>query len=130
MNCPEFQEWLQRRLDGIVPPLTERGEEDSPGLAEHVAVCAECREQHDASRRLVDGLRARQYPAVPENLGTRIVAGVLRDMHRRQVVRRRLWIGMSLAASIAVMVLGGYLLFGPKGDEIAPIAKDDKERKE
>jgi hypothetical protein len=92
-----------------------------------LAACAECRAQHDAARRLLEGLGALPRPAAPENLGTRIVAGVLRDLHGRQTLRRRFWIGMSLAASIVLMVLGGYLLFGPGDDGPGPIAKKDED---
>jgi predicted anti-sigma-YlaC factor YlaD len=99
MNCPQCEEALQRRLDGVPPA-------DPAELDNHLALCPQCRARHAAVGRLEAGLR--QLPAVmpPADLADRITGRVLAE--RRAVRRRRgLAAGAALAASVLLVVLLG-----------------------
>src|SRR5262245_5989505 len=112
MNCLECQELLQRRLDG--EPLQDRAE-----LDRHLVACPECRERHAAAQVLADGLKLLPRAAPPEGLAQRLAARVLGDRAVR--LRRRVWGGVALAASLLLAAMAGYLWLvpGPPG----PIAR-------
>ena len=126
MNCLECQELLQRRLDG--EPLA-----DSAALEQHLRVCPTCREQHQSAQLMLDGLRAASPPMAPEYLAPRIVAAVVQDQRMQWRVRRRVWMGVAVAASLLLMALAGYLWFprdrnGPGPDVIGK--KDNRPKEE
>jgi hypothetical protein len=98
MNCAEFEDWLQRRLDGV---------DTSEGEAEHHrAGCPACASLHEALSRLEVGLRARPLLLPPPGLADRIVHEVVT---RRRTARRLQFavaVGALAAALLLVLVLG------------------------
>ncbi len=121
MNCLEFHEWLHARLDGTVtsPPAA---------AAEHLKLCADCRELFDAARRLSDGLTTLSRPESSALLTQSIVAGVLEDRRRRQrSARRRLAFTLSMAAAILLMFLVGRWWSPPKSDGPVIVKKNSNQ---
>jgi hypothetical protein len=114
VNCLECQELLQRRLDGAAVP-------DRAALERHLASCPECRERHAAAALLLEGLGSLPPPQPAPDLADRTAARVLRDLRARRL-RRRLWIGLTLAASLLLAVVG-YLRLSPSALETPPSAK-------
>ncbi len=103
MNCHDFQDWLQRRLDG--EPL-----QDSEGLDAHLGGCMTCRRQHHAGQLLLDGLRNVKRPAPNEGFKQRILRGILMDRQARRLrLRRRLVTTTALAACLLLAALAGQL---------------------
>src|SRR5438445_1827235 len=101
MNCPEFHEALQQRLDG------DGGGAPLPELDAHLAACSSCRAMHAAALRLLEGLDIDRGPELPANLSARIAARVLaaRAAQRRQ---RRLLLTGAMAAALLLAVSLGY----------------------
>src|SRR5438445_13295811 len=101
MNCPEFHEALQQRLDG------DGGGAPLPELDAHLAACSSCRAMHAAAPRSLPGLGIDRGPAVPANLSSRITARVLaaQAAQRRQ---RRLLLTGAMAAALLLAVSFGY----------------------
>jgi predicted anti-sigma-YlaC factor YlaD len=95
VTCDEFQDWLQRRLDGAPP-------EDGDALDRHLAGCPDCREWHAAARRLEEGLRLLPAVTVPADLAGR-VAGRVRG-ERRVRLRRRVGLAASLALAACLVL--------------------------
>jgi hypothetical protein len=129
MNCLECIELLQRRLDeSQTATLPDDAATSTPdALADHLAGCPSCRQQHQAAQALLTSLCSRHYMAPAENLTQRIVAGVLQDRHtRRLALRRRLYVTLALAASILIMALAGYIWLPPAKERPDPttIAKE------
>ncbi|MBI3411983.1 MAG: zf-HC2 domain-containing protein [Planctomycetes bacterium] len=123
MNCLEFQELLQRRLDGVASP-------DPPELELHLSTCRPCQERHAAALRLLEGVKNLPRPRTPEHLGKRIVSMVLEDRRLRQRRWRvRVMVTSALAASLLVIALSGYYLLPERktpGPKAAPeIARKD-----
>jgi hypothetical protein len=81
-----------------------------------LASCAECRQQHAAARRLEAGLQLMRPPVPPPSLRMSIVDGVLADQ-RRLRGRRRLVLGMALAASVAFFMLAAFTFYSPPRGE-------------
>jgi len=100
MSCSEFQQRLQQRLDGEPKP------EPNP-IERHVVQCSACRALEAAADRLEEGLRLLRPPAAPDDLGQRIVAGVLADQ-RHRLRYRRLALAGAVAASLLLAVFLGY----------------------
>ena len=123
MNCLECQDLLQRRLDG--EPLA-----DSAALEQHLRVCPTCREQHQSAQLMLDGLRAASPPMAPEYLAPRIVAAVV-DQRMQLRLRRRVWTGVAVAASLLLMALAGYLWLPTDRNDPGPdvIGKKDNRPK-
>jgi hypothetical protein len=113
VNCLECQELLQRRLDGEAV--------DRAALERHLASCPECRERHAAAALLLEGLAGLPRPQPAPDLADRTAARVLRDLRARRL-RRRLWVGLALAASLLLAVVG-YLRLSPSAPETPPSAK-------
>jgi hypothetical protein len=113
MNCPEFHEHLQRRLDG--EPLAE-------AAAPHLEACAECRALFDAAGRLETGLRLLTPPPPPPDLAPRTLGRVVAA--RRARLRWRWAAGVALAASVAVVAV---VLWSrqPAHEEPAPLARKE-----
>jgi hypothetical protein len=99
MNCTDWENLLQERLDG--GPAADR-----PGLEPHLAACPSCRERHAAARRLEEGLRLLAPPAPPAGLSGRVAARVLDDRHARLRRRHRL---LRTVAAVAAAVLLVFL---------------------
>lgn len=98
MNCQQYQELLQQRLDGEAAP---RGAE----LDEHIRGCAGCRELDAVAGLLERGLKLGSAPRPPESLSGRIVGRVLAD-HRKSLRRRRQLVAVcALAASLLLALL-------------------------
>src|SRR5437867_10111041 len=104
MNCLEFQEMLQRRLDGetaLAPPDFDL----------HLSACPSCQERHAATLRLLEGIKSLPRVVFPEDLGPRIIRSVLADRQRRLWRGRvRVLVTTGLAASLLAMALSGYFL--------------------
>jgi hypothetical protein len=96
MNCHDFQELLQRQLDGEAVLQAE--------AHEHLTGCRDCRSLSVAAQALQTGLRAVEPPQPPESLARRTVLEVLRS--RRQRLRVRWAIA---AAAVAACLLAGVL---------------------
>lgn len=103
MNCPDCQQLLQERLDGL--PIREPAE-----LEKHLAGCAACRGLHAAAGRLLEGLRHLKPPAPPAGLQDVIVREVLADRQARLVFRRRLIAVSAVAAGLLLAVATMFTL--------------------
>src|SRR5688572_4492540 len=106
MNCIDYQDWLQQRLDGA-------GVVEDTELLQHLAECADCRDTHAAAQRLMDGLHSLPWPAPSADLTQRVVSRVMIDKRRRQVQRV-----LAIAAVLMLAVLGG--IYGLRRDNNAP----------
>jgi hypothetical protein len=119
MNCTEFHDLMQRRLDGEVAS-------ESGGIAAHAAGCPHCRAWLATLRRLETGLQSLTRPIPPAEMTEDIVAGVLAD--QRAVRRRRFVVrsAVAIAAAVLVAVLIGQRLNqpqpkGPDGSGLAEV---------
>lgn len=104
MKCPEYQELLQRRLDG--EPIVYAAD-----VEQHLAECSICSGLEASAQALLDGLQALAPPQCPPHLAQRITDAVLQD--RRQALRRQrlhLVVTGSIAASVVGLAVGGYFL--------------------
>ena len=105
MNCSEFRNWLQQRLDGEASAAAG----DVEG---HVAACASCRELQAAANLLIQALGAQAAPAPPNQMSDQLVSLVLADIAAQQQARkrwnRRLGLTAALAASLILAVALGY----------------------
>jgi predicted anti-sigma-YlaC factor YlaD len=108
MTCAEYRERLQERLDGVTAP-------ESAELATHLADCPACRALHAAAGRLEQGLRSLPPPRPPADLAGRIALRVLAQRRRPARWRRGLFLGLSLAASLFLVV--GLALRRPQPTE-------------
>lgn len=97
MNCADFEDWVQRRLDGETGP-SEAGDR-------HRASCSGCAALHEALGRLESGLTLGPAPRPPERLAETIVFQVLSE--QRTAGRRRVLV--YAAAMAACLLLGLYL---------------------
>jgi hypothetical protein len=108
MNCAEFQELLQQRLDG--EPIADSGEMDR-----HRTTCASCRELEMLASRMTKALKARANLSPSKQLSDQIVSQVLADLDsqqtRRRMVRRALSVS-SLAAGLLLAVFLGSSWWG------------------
>ncbi|MCI0680463.1 MAG: hypothetical protein L0Y71_00040 [Gemmataceae bacterium] len=108
MNCLELQGALHDVLDGGRFP---------PEAAAHLADCASCRELYGAAQSLTHGLTLLPRPEAAPLLTQSIVAAVLAERRRTQQVRRRIVLAVALAASVAAVLLVGWLLQTPRPDD-------------
>ena len=102
MNCIEFQELLQRCLDGEALPS------DGDDVAAHVALCPDCRDLHGATQCLLASLRMHVPPQPPADLLERIYQSLLGE-RARAARRRRLLINFALAASLLLTPYAVYI---------------------
>jgi anti-sigma factor RsiW len=106
MTHPNFEAQLDAYLDGELAP------EDARTLEEHVTSCPEC-------RRFFDGrlaLRAAIQSRVPRFTAPRELQENLRLRARgRSVLRPYAWRSLAIAASLAVVALGGWVLGERRG---------------
>jgi hypothetical protein len=128
MNCAEFQEVLQSRLNGESSPATAEVER-------HLKLCPDCRELEVGASRLLEGLRAAAVPPLPEGQRDRIVSLALAQMESQRLARQRwgrLTIGAStVAAGLLLAVFLGFFRSGArqghgKSDSIKLVKKDEK----
>jgi hypothetical protein len=107
MNCSEFHDLMQRRLDGET--LAESGE-----VAAHVAACPHCRAWQATLCRLETGLKSLTRPIQSVDLTENIVARVIAD--QRALRRRRFVVrtAVAIAAAVLVVVLIGQQLGRPQ----------------
>jgi len=118
MSCHDFQDWLQRRLDGEMLPLPD-------GLEPHLAGCLSCRSQQHAAQLLLEGVQGLKQPSPPSGLTDAIVARVLADRRERSFRRRRrVAATVALAASLLLAALAGYLWL----PQVKTVARDDVEK--
>jgi len=105
MNCSEFQDLLQQRLDG-------ESNLDSGELERHLAGCSSCRELEFTASRLVEALYARIAPVPPEGLRSQIVASVLAQIDSQHLAQRRwrrnAWAASAVAAGLLLAAIAGY----------------------
>lgn len=97
MNCLECQNRIQERLDGgdwLAGADLER----------HLAECRDCRQLHEAARRLEEGLRLLPAPFPPPGFADRMVQQVLGQRRRRRTWHLAATVG-GLAATVLVTVL-------------------------
>jgi len=119
MTCVEFEECIQRMLDG---PSSA----DTAPVAEHIASCPPCSQLYAAARRLQEGLGLQCAPRVPHDFATQTVAAIVAERIQRQ--RRRWYATIALAASLLLAVLAGYRWFHdsqPNALPSSPIADSD-----
>jgi hypothetical protein len=96
MNCAEFHDLLQRRLDGGAGT----GE-----LAAHAAGCSDCRAWLAAVQRLESGLQVLPRPRPGVGSAEKIVASVLTDQRARRRRRYAVRAALALAAAILFAIL-------------------------
>jgi hypothetical protein len=98
MNCSDFENAVQRRLDGLGAP--GRSELDA-----HLAHCPECRTLDEAASRLEEGLALMRASASmpPIGMRERIVRQALAE--RRAGLQRRRLTALALAASVAFAIV-------------------------
>jgi hypothetical protein len=120
MNCLDCQAALQQRLDGG-PSLR------TADLDQHLARCVDCRELFAAARLLADGLQALPRPKPDDVLAARILSAALEDRRiGKRRVRLRMYVTTALAASILLLMFGGYLLPTRKQDEQPQVVKKNE----
>ena len=116
MSCFEYQQRLQRRLDGAPDPETAVS-------ARHLAECAECRALEAAVGRLEEGLRLRP-PAPPAGLVERIVERILTDRRDRTRLRWRPYAAAAFAASLLLATFFGYTWWAANGTRTTPVVRN------
>lgn len=133
MNCLEFQDLLQQRLDGATVAL-------SADCESHLRQCPTCRALQQSSHALMAGLRLLPAPSLPADFAKRMALLVMDD-RRLRVRRRRMHVLVTgaLAASLLMMMLAGYFLLPvarntsthngaiakKHADDKAPVARTD-----
>ncbi len=110
MNCSEYQDWIQRRLDGTAEP--------SDAGAQHRLGCGQCAALDDAAIRLERGLRLMPAPIPPRRLAESITHQVLAE--QRTTVRRRVIV---YAAALAACLMLGIYIGGRNNPETPPVVK-------
>ncbi|MFO0965261.1 MAG: hypothetical protein U0793_06705 [Gemmataceae bacterium] len=124
MKCHECEAWIERWLDatGAARPS------EPADLPDHLAECRSCREQYAAAQRLIEGVKALPRVAAPRDFTERIVQRVLADrVERRRRLTWRLSFTAALAASIVLMLIGGYFFApGPKAPDVAVVSPTPK----
>ena len=93
MNCSEFQNYLQQRLDGETPA-------NGADIERHLAVCRSCRELRAAAMRFTQALEAQVSPIPPDRMSDQVVSLVLNEIASRRQARK-LW-SRRLIATAAV----------------------------
>jgi hypothetical protein len=83
MNCSEFQDCLQQRLDGDTSA-------DGVEIERHVAGCQSCRELQSAAMRLIRALETQAAAAPPDRMSDQLVS-LLLDEAALQNQARKLW---------------------------------------
>jgi hypothetical protein len=108
MNCADYQDWVQRRLDGDTEP-SEVGDE-------HRRSCPQCARLDTAMARLERGLRLTPVPLPSDRLAEMITYQVLSE--QRTTARRRVLV--YVAAMAACLLLGIYLGSRRGNENVSP----------
>lgn len=111
MNCADYQDWIQHRLDGEAGP-SEAGDE-------HRRSCPQCASLDTAMARLERGLRLTPVPLPSDRLAEAITFQVLSE--QRTTARRRVLV--YVAAMAACLLLGIYL-GGRRSNDTQPTPTD------
>jgi predicted anti-sigma-YlaC factor YlaD len=109
MTCSESQVLLQQHLDG--EPIADRGEVDR-----HLADCPACRDLYASARRLQECLQSLTSIAPPADLSQRILARWLEERRSQARWRRRLLVGVGVAAALLAAIFLGYSRWRPRGE--------------
>jgi hypothetical protein len=96
-NCAFMQEMISRMLDEELNP------EEQAALAEHLAVCPECRTMYQAFAAVSDTLRG-DLAEPPEALRENVMAELRREQIRKRNLRP--WRAVLSAAAVAALALG------------------------
>src|SRR5262249_32944519 len=112
MNCADYQNWVQRKLDGEAEP-SEAGDEHRP-------TCPRGASLEAAVARLERGLRLTPVPLPPDRLAETITFQVMSE--QRATSRRRVLI--YVAAMAACLLLGIYLGSRRANEAPAPTPND------
>jgi predicted anti-sigma-YlaC factor YlaD len=119
VNCSEFQNLMQRRLDGDFNL-------GSAGLDAHLASCASCRRLDAAAHRLETALGLVTPATPPSGLAGRIVTRVLAERRARIRMRyRRGLLAGAAAAAIVIVALFSYSGSSGPASKPAPIQTAD-----
>jgi predicted anti-sigma-YlaC factor YlaD len=112
MNCRDFRELLQRRLDGAPG--------DPSALDAHRKECPQCAGLAAAADRLSAGLHRLAPPAPPADLTARVVGRVLQDRRARRHRRRRWASAGTLAVAASLLLAIGLRVWRPAGPDAPP----------
>lgn len=102
MNCLECQDLVQQRLDGkpIAAP---------DALEHHLEHCTDCRDQHAAALRLLEGIQQLPKFTLPTTFAQDIAAQVMQDRRQRRArTQRRIYVTLALAASVLLVLFAAY----------------------
>ena len=97
MNCSEFENYLQQRLDGDIRA-------NGVDIERHLAACRSCRELQSAAMRLIRALEAKATPAPPDRMSDQLVSLLLGEVASQRRVRK-LWSRSLIAAAVAACLL-------------------------
>src|SRR5260370_42548251 len=109
MTCSESQVLLQQRLDG--EPIADRGE-----LDRHLADCPACRDLYASAQRLQECLQSLTSITPPADLSQRILARWLEERRSQARCRRRLLVGVGVAAALLAAIFLGYSRWRTRGE--------------
>jgi hypothetical protein len=112
MNCFEFHQLLQLRLDGEVF--------DRRGWDRHIGECAECRLRDLAVQQLEAGLQRHRPCAPPPSLAGRIADQILAEQRVIRRYRRGLATAALVAASLVLAAYAGTNWLWPRQHGVAP----------
>jgi hypothetical protein len=104
MNCSEFQNHLQQRLDGEISA-------NSRDVTRHLEVCRSCRDLEAAVVRLVQILKAQATPKPPDHMSDQLVSRLLDEVASQRRVRK-LWSRSLMAAATVAACLLITIVFG------------------
>lgn len=111
MACKEFEELIQRDIDGEILPA------DRAKVQQHVAACSPCRTDRDAYMRIDESLKRSSSPAAPrrdfaaEAIARATSLQVTAPRRIRRPVSPVVWAGFGIAGVAAVLGLIAWLLW-------------------
>jgi len=111
MNIDDHERFRRMTDESLAGGIADDGERL---LREHLDTCTGCREYHDASNRVVAGLRGFSFEA-DASLNARLLSSLRRSAQRG----RRRWVWSSAAA--VVLTVGGTLVDLRFGDLMASV---------
>lgn len=99
MDCRQWEELLQRRLDG----------EEDAALQRHLLGCPHCAAHRPALLRLLNGIAALTPPTPPPELTDRLTRTLLREARQQKALRFRWRVGVvsALASAAALLIAVG-----------------------
>lgn len=105
MNCNEFMEELQQRLDGEVC--------DDSAFDAHASTCETCRAHCESAQRMNQALFSQSRPMPPAGFTDRVVSLMLEDQRAR---RRQFRLTAALASAVAASLLFVLFLAGSRSN--------------